>query len=1017
MRHLLGRFDVECLDALQFPTTLTMDQLKGWPLKPFSVIHSPFREVLSIDADNYPVQDPTYLFELPAYKEHGAIFWPDVRLTPENAHIWKMMGLQPRLEPEFESGQMLIDKAKCMEPLRLAMQMNEQPEVYYKLLWGDKDTYRFAWHKYGQPFAMTPRPVEMLSIRGGPCCAGVMCQHDLEGERIFQHRNLFKWQFHGENPMVPGFLFEGECRELLEDLRAQWDGRIDNAPLPDVQSKAAQELIGRTWMINGLGARNAMVVTTTESPVAFDGADSESTLEVDEADDEGSERWPKPDELDLTECSFHKAGRVERLNDARFTKWALRKVAGELCLEMSDEKRVQARLTRAPGPRMFWHGRLIDQAGKLGKKLVVQAIEDRFPALRATNMETRKRGDGALHVFTSARGIGDQIVALYAATGIAALGYEVSFYTRCPEWLERVDHSGVRVMGEQPPNGEGRKVIDLNLHYPTQLRHGTDKAAWYASALSKDGPIKAARPDLSLENVEPCFPFDRYVLLMPFAAWPERDWPEAHWNRLAHLIDKANYHVVVVGLEKDETRLHKTFNESRAMWVIDQESEWVIHAMLGAQAVIGPDSGMVHVAGLHGVPTICVHAQLPSEFLFSCAPSARSVLPQTACVACRWQPENGYTSACESGCSALATVGPEAVMEAFYEIAPPVNREKGELWSDSFAPRDGSLSKRLPERPMPDLHQRETERKQANEDAILRVRKMPHDKVRKVMSEIGFPTWLHRAWPPKEGLDIALMEKLFPLYEGPTTSIQVTKAYMLSVDRPENRARVDSALGCLTSYALPPVEVVWGFEKSNIPTEMLERYFGQDKPPKEVRLTELTVTAMKVWEEIAAGDDEWVYVFEDDVRVGNVPAGSDLTTWCDVPEAAEMLTFNRHSASTPYDPSKAAYAQSYSGGSSHAVLLSKAAAKKLLAYAEKWHWRREIDIDLYTVCRGYSPWLRTGYSNWQAQPDFVDVELAESDKIAYFDLATSSVFAQVSSPCPPISDMAIPPIERSLLRR
>lgn len=52
-----------------------------------------------------------------------------------------------------------------------------------------------------------------------------------------------------------------------------------------------------------------------------------------------------------------------------------------------------------------------------------------------------------------------------------------------------------------------------------------------------------------------------------------------------------------------------------------------------------------------------------------------------------------------------------------------------------------------------------------------------------------------------------------------------------------------------------------------------------------------------------------------------------------------------------------------------------------------------------------------GIGNWHAQPDFVDVELSDSEQIAHYNynLATSSVFAQVSSPCPPISELAIAP--------
>lgn len=54
-----------------------------WLLKPYAVLHSCFDEVLYIDADSFPTRDPSDLFESPAYREHGALFWPDVRLTDQ----------------------------------------------------------------------------------------------------------------------------------------------------------------------------------------------------------------------------------------------------------------------------------------------------------------------------------------------------------------------------------------------------------------------------------------------------------------------------------------------------------------------------------------------------------------------------------------------------------------------------------------------------------------------------------------------------------------------------------------------------------------------------------------------------------------------------------------------------------------------------------------------------------------------------------------------------------------------
>ena len=97
--------------------------------------------------------------------------------------------------------------------------MNQEAERYYHLIWGDKDSFRFAWHKYGRPFAMTPYSLQMLTFPGAEHRGGVMCQHDFEGNRIFQHRNLAKWDLLAENPRIPGYLYEEESRQFLAELR------------------------------------------------------------------------------------------------------------------------------------------------------------------------------------------------------------------------------------------------------------------------------------------------------------------------------------------------------------------------------------------------------------------------------------------------------------------------------------------------------------------------------------------------------------------------------------------------------------------------------------------------------------------------------------------------------------------------------------------------------------------------------------------------------------------------------
>jgi len=57
--------------------TTACHQNKQFPLKALAILLSRFSHVLLLDADNFPVKDPSFLFDLPAYTETGALFWPD----------------------------------------------------------------------------------------------------------------------------------------------------------------------------------------------------------------------------------------------------------------------------------------------------------------------------------------------------------------------------------------------------------------------------------------------------------------------------------------------------------------------------------------------------------------------------------------------------------------------------------------------------------------------------------------------------------------------------------------------------------------------------------------------------------------------------------------------------------------------------------------------------------------------------------------------------------------------------
>ncbi|HKE55405.1 MAG TPA: hypothetical protein VKB46_01845, partial [Pyrinomonadaceae bacterium] len=77
MRNLMEELDVVCIDAYEQARTDPVLRLDSWELKSYAITYSSFAEVLYLDADNVPVQNPEFLFDRPEYLETGAVFWPD----------------------------------------------------------------------------------------------------------------------------------------------------------------------------------------------------------------------------------------------------------------------------------------------------------------------------------------------------------------------------------------------------------------------------------------------------------------------------------------------------------------------------------------------------------------------------------------------------------------------------------------------------------------------------------------------------------------------------------------------------------------------------------------------------------------------------------------------------------------------------------------------------------------------------------------------------------------------------
>jgi hypothetical protein len=207
MRRLAQPLGARFVDASRLRRAHPIRILNAWELKPYAVLHSRFRHVLLLDADNVPIRDPTPLFDSPQYRALGAFFWPDEAPFPRRHPIWRICRLPYRRDPRVESGQLLVDTVRCRRALRLTVFMNEHSDFFYRYVHGDKDTFQLAWWLAGQQYGSPAKPMHPLQ--------GAMCQHDPRGRRIFQHR-IAKW----DDPAlrIRGFRHEDACLRLLRRL-------------------------------------------------------------------------------------------------------------------------------------------------------------------------------------------------------------------------------------------------------------------------------------------------------------------------------------------------------------------------------------------------------------------------------------------------------------------------------------------------------------------------------------------------------------------------------------------------------------------------------------------------------------------------------------------------------------------------------------------------------------------------------------------------------------------------------
>jgi ADP-heptose:LPS heptosyltransferase len=139
--------------------------------------------------------------------------------------------------------------------------------------------------------------------------------------------------------------------------------------------------------------------------------------------------------------------------------------------------------------------------------------------------------------------------------------------------------------------------------------------------------FRARRPaqiDTSVRHWIPSF--DRYAVIAPFAAYDSRNWPQEKWRELAVKLNDAGIVPIIIAMDRHRERTEKAFTGCDVMLCVGHPADAVLDLICHAFIVIGNDSGIAHIGGLMGSPTVAVHAGTFSHsFLYDFAPSVTSV--------------------------------------------------------------------------------------------------------------------------------------------------------------------------------------------------------------------------------------------------------------------------------------------------------------------------------------------------------------------------------------------------------
>jgi hypothetical protein len=237
----------------------------GYMVKLLALRAAPFKEVIYIDVDSFPLDNPEILFRDRHYRKAGSMFWPDLwrgktaifdmfempeaspwypngdlgtwrdevgQFYDENTGKWDIKQLKNHQVPvqQTEAGQLVINRERHWDVLEYLLFINMHHNITYHIenMLGDKDTFPAA-------FGLAGKPQDFYQVTIGPLAALVDFErHGMTGENP-RYKTLGQVQLHPKGYMM----FHHKTIEKLpakgDAGYRRWPIEIVTAPISDLQ--------------------------------------------------------------------------------------------------------------------------------------------------------------------------------------------------------------------------------------------------------------------------------------------------------------------------------------------------------------------------------------------------------------------------------------------------------------------------------------------------------------------------------------------------------------------------------------------------------------------------------------------------------------------------------------------------------------------------------------------------------------------------------------------------------------